>query len=163
MMSLRFLFKPFNIFFAFFILSACAHQRTATIAVWNLDDLSPSTIVRPEIGELLSGEIINAVNQKGEYSVVERERLLLALEELNLGAASFVDETTRLRLGRLSGARFMIFGGYQIIGSTMRLDLQLIEVETGKLQKAVQKTIEGSDLSKWLKNAEEAAEELLYP
>jgi curli biogenesis system outer membrane secretion channel CsgG len=54
----------------------------------------------------------------------------------------------------------MVFGGYQIIGEHMRLDLRLVEVETGKIIKAVQRMSSSSDLSEWLNSAREAAEEL---
>lgn len=133
-----------------------------TIAVWDLDDLSPSAYAQQaNLGEILSGKIIEAVQAKGEYSVIERQRLLLALEELHLGSSSLADEDTRLKLGKITGASFMIFGGYQIIGDTMRLDLRLVEVETGKIKKAVQKTASASDLAGWLDAAGKAAEELL--
>lgn len=98
--------------------------------------------------------------EKGKYSVVERERLLLALEELRLGTTSLVDESSRLELGRLVGAQLMVFGGYQIIGEMMRVDLRLVEVESGKVLKAVEKTTSAADLSGWLNATRKAAEEL---
>lgn len=145
------------------LLASCAstlreHQEAA-IAVWDLEDLSPSASPRPDLGGLLSSKIIEILKNR-DYTVVERERLLIALQELNLGTTQLVDETTRLRLGKLAGARFMVLGGYQIIGNTMRLDLRLVEVETGKVLKAVQKTAKAEDISEWLDIAKQAAEEL---
>src|SRR3989304_7400350 len=89
--------------------STIRESREVTVAVWDLEDLSPSTSIRPDLGELLSGRIIETLSEK-EYTVIERERLLLALQELNLGPTSVVDETTRLKLGELVGARYMVFG-----------------------------------------------------
>lgn len=132
--------------------------RSLTIAVWDLDDLSPSSLVRPPLGEILSGEIIETLKKKGEYTVVERERLLLALEELHLGTTKFVDEETRLKLGKMLGARFMIFGGYQIIGDQMRVDLRMVEVETGKVKKAAEKMTSAADLQGWIIAVQKAAE-----
>lgn len=149
----------------FFLLTSCAPKPAvyegAAIAVWDLDDLSPSSRGRPDLGGLLSGQVIEVLQKKRNITVVERQRLLLALEELHLGTTSIVDETTRLKLGRLVGARMMAFGGYQIIGGQMRLDLRLVEVETGKVLKAVQKTVSATDLKGWLDTAAKAAEELL--
>lgn len=139
--------------------STIKETREATIAVWDIEDLSPSTSIRPDLGELLSGRIIETLSNR-EYTVIERERLLLALQELNLGTTALVDEATRLKLGKLMGARFMVFGGYQIIGGQMRLDLRMVEVETGKVLKAVQKTTAAGDLSGWIEMAGKAAEEL---
>ncbi|MBM4332395.1 MAG: hypothetical protein FJ117_14470 [Deltaproteobacteria bacterium] len=144
---------------------ACAaktpvHEKGITVAVWDLDDLTPSAIPRPPLGELLSMQIIETLQKKGDYVVVERERLILTLGELRLGTTSLVDEETRLKLGRLMGARRMIFGGYQIIGDQMRLDLRLLEVESGKVLKAVKKTASATDLPALLDTAKKAAEEL---
>lgn len=144
---------------------ACAakppiYEKGVTIAVWDLDDLTPTNIPRPALGELLSIQIIETLKKKENYVVVERERLILALGELRLGTTSLVDEETRLKLGRLMGARRMIFGGYQIIGDQMRLDLRLLEVESGKVLKAVKKTTPATDLPALLDAAKKAAEEL---
>jgi curli biogenesis system outer membrane secretion channel CsgG len=138
-----------------------AYERGATIAVWDLDNLSMFDGVRPDLGELLSAEVIETIMRKGRYSVVERERLLLALEELRLGTTSLVDEGARLDLGRLVGAQLMVFGGYQIIDKMMRVDLRMVEVESGKVLRAVQKTTSATDLGGWLRAVSEAAAELL--
>ncbi len=148
----------------YFFLFSCApqpvlYQKGVSIAVWDIDDLSPTTSAQPHLGEFLSGQVIEILQKRG-YIVVERERLLLALEELHLGTTLLVDEATRLKLGKLIGTRFMVFGAYQIIGNNMRFDLRLVEVETGKILKAVQKTTSDADLSMWIGTARKAAEEL---
>jgi len=147
------------------LFTSCASQPISsekgnTIAVWDLDDLSPYVSSRPQLGELLSGQVIETLQKRRDYTVVERERLLLVLEELHLGTTMLVDETTRLKLGRLVGAGFMVFGGYQIIGNQMRLDLRLVEVETGKVLKAVYETASSGDLPAWLDAARKAAGKL---
>ena len=146
-------------------ISGCATEpdlskKGATIAIWDLEDLSPSDFVRPDLGELLSAKVIETFKETDLYSVVERERLLLVLQELNLGTTSLVDETTRLRIGKLVGARLMVFGGYQVIEDQMRLDLRLVEVETGRIRKAAQKTVSSADLAGWLNAAKETAAQL---
>jgi curli biogenesis system outer membrane secretion channel CsgG len=132
-----------------------------SIAVWDLDNLSPAGASPSDLGELLSVEVIKAIQESGRYSVIERERLFMALEELNLGSTALVDENTRLKLGQLSSAQLMVFGGYQVIGDTMRLDLRLVDVETGRIRKAVKKITAAENISGWLDSAKSAAEELL--
>ncbi|NVN91265.1 MAG: hypothetical protein HXX11_11780 [Desulfuromonadales bacterium] len=129
------------------------------LAVWDLEDLSPGGS-RLDIGELLSARVVVALKRRGDYTLVERTRLVRVLEELRIGSSSLVDEQTRLRVGKLAGARFMVFGGYMVIGGKMRLDLRLVEVETGKVRKAVQKTAVSNDMSGWMDAAEKAAAEL---
>ena len=135
-------------------------ERRRAVAVWDLEDASPAAKAQPDLGELLSAQIIATIKENEDIVVVERERLLLALEELNLGTTSLVDETTRLELGRIAGAQAMVFGGYQIIGDRLRLDLRLIDVETGKTLRAVATTAAANDVTAWLNAAKGAAEKL---
>jgi len=146
------------------LIISCAsgiNNSTQSIAVWDLDNLSPEGASPSDLGELLSVEVIKAIQESGRYSVIERERLSMALEELNLGSTALVDENTRLKLGQISSAQLMVFGGYQVIGDTMRLDLRLVDVETGRIRKAVKKITAAENISGWLDSAKSAAEELL--
>lgn len=135
-------------------------ETGGTIAVWDLDDLSLTKGTQLHLGEMLSGKIIEVLKERSDFVVVERQRLLLALEELRLGTTQLVDETTRLKLGKMLGAKWMVFGGYQVIGNQMRLDLRLVEVETGRIKKAVQKTASASTIESWIEATQKAAEEL---
>jgi TolB-like protein len=149
-------------------LTACAptpqavvSERGPVVAVWDLEDVGPLTKASPALGELLSSEILETIKQKGTYTVVERQRLQLALEELKLGTTSLVDESTRLRLGKLVGATLMVFGGYQAIGDTVRLDVRLVEVESGRTIKAVFKTAPALNVPELLKAARAATADLM--
>jgi curli biogenesis system outer membrane secretion channel CsgG len=127
--------------------------------VWDLEDLSPS-VEQAGLGEILAGPVIEALQGRG-YRVVERQRLLALLEELHLGSTALVDESTRLRLGRICGARWMVFGGFQTIGGQVRMDLRLVEVETGKVLKAAQRTVPSGSLPQELEAAGAAARDLV--
>lgn len=162
--------KLFSLFIALCILQySCAQapvisptatpEKKQTIAVWDLENLSPSGAVQMDLGNIISARIIEAV-QQGGYSTIEREKLEIALRELNLGSSSLADSSTRLRIGKITGAKWMIFGAYQVIADKMRLDLRLVDVETGRIVKTSEKTAAGGDLSGWLKAAEVAAKEL---
>jgi len=130
------------------------------VAVWELENLTISGTARPDISEFLSARVLETIKEEGE-SVVEREKLLSVLEELSLGAGELSDPETQLRIGRLAGAKRMVFGGYQVIGQSMRIDLRMVEVETGRVLKASEKTVETGDLAGWLSAAEEAARNLV--
>jgi hypothetical protein len=140
---------------------AVSFDKKPIIAVWDLEDLSPFGIAQMDLGYLLSARIMETVQQAGGYTVVEREKLEIALRELNLGSSSLADASTRLRIGRIAGARLMIFGAYQVVAEQMRLDLRIVDVETGRIIKSAEKTAGGGDISGWLKAAEAAAKELI--
>jgi curli biogenesis system outer membrane secretion channel CsgG len=93
--------------------------------------------------------------------VVEREKLVAMLEELTLGSSELADESTRLKVGRMIGAREMVFGGYMVVGNTMRLDLRMVDVASGKVLKTAKMTAGSNDIAGWLKAARDAAAELL--
>ena len=82
------------------------------------------------------------------------------LQELNIGSSDIADASTRLRVGKIVGAKFMVFGSYFLMDDTMRVDLRMVEVETGKILKAAERTVSGNDLSTWLNAAREAARDL---
>ena len=139
---------------------AVPSDKKPIIAVWDLEDLSPLGIAQMDLGNLLSARIMETVQQAGG-TVVEREKLEIALRELNLGSSSLADTSTRLRIGRIAGARLMIFGAYQVVADQMRLDLRIVDVETGRIIKTAEKTAAGGDISGWLKAAEAATKELI--
>lgn len=147
-------------------LSGCStapsmERPTPAVAVWDLENLNPNEAIGTDMGELLASEVIATLKEAGTFEVVERQRLILALEELNLGSSSLADNATRLKIGHIVGARFMVFGSYLVLGDMMRLDLRLVEVETGSVVKAAEKTAAAGDLNGWLKATREAARELI--
>lgn len=151
--------------FVFLILaSGCATPPTqtgpATVAVWDLENLSLDMTSGVDLGQILSAGVMETIRDKGSYQVVERQQLLLVLEELNLGSSDLADENTRLRIGKIAGAQQMVFGAYQVIGDTVRIDLRLVDVSTGKIVRAAQKTTTGAGISIWLDAARNAADEL---
>lgn len=133
------------------------HAGVSSVAVWDLENLSPGASATPDLGQVLSGEIIQAINQSGDIQVVEREKLVAILEELKLGSSELADESTRLKVGRMIGAKEMVFGGYMVVGGTMRVDLRRVDVETGKVVKTAKKTAGADDLAGWIKAAQDTA------
>ncbi len=161
-----------TLFLLLLVMGACGGKQTAytppeyskgsVVAVWNLEDLS--IIKNPtftEMSDFLTATVTNTLKERGEYEIVEREKLLLALEELHLGSSGLASEQSRLEVGQFLGAQLMIFGGYQILGEQMRIDLRMVEVETGAIIRTASRTSSATDVSGWLKTAEEAATELL--
>ncbi|MBE0617892.1 MAG: hypothetical protein IH608_08210 [Proteobacteria bacterium] len=112
-------------------------------------------------GEILAGKVAETL-QARDYPVVERQRLAMLLEELSLGSGALADESTRLRVGRLSGARLMVFGGYQVFGEQARVDLRLVDVETGRVVRAAQRS-GPAEVSAVIRASGEAAAALASP
>ncbi len=146
--------------------SGCAsapkvENEVFSVAVWDLVNYNQPGTDASDLGDLLAARIIETLKDSGTYKVIERERLLLVLEEQNLSTTPIVDESTRLKIGQIMGARCMVFGSYFVVADTMRLDLRLVEVETGNILKATQKSASAVNVSEWLKIAQKAAQELI--
>jgi len=152
------------VFFA--LLAGCSattalEKKDGAMAVWDLENLNPADPLAADMGEMLSSVVIDTLKTSGNYAIVERERLLLALEELKLSTTSLVTEETRLKIGRIVGARFMVFGTFFVLQDSMRLDLRMVEVESGSILKTSSKSATRANPNDWMKAAREAALELL--
>ena len=149
------------------LLAACAAPAPQSvdtrqhIAVWDLEDLSPMGGGRPELATILTGKVMEGLAENPDVVLVERQKLLLALEELQVGSSQLAEESTRLRIGRLAGARDMVFGAYQIIAGQMRIDLRMVDVETGRVAATSAVTETSAALDAWLTTAQQAGRALL--
>ena len=155
-----------------FLLAACAGSPTkytpktygsgSVVAVWDLENFSiTENRTLDDMQEFMTAKISETLKDKGGYIIIEREKLLLALEELHLGSSALADEASRLEVGRFLGAQLMVFGGYQQVGEQLRIDLRLIEVESGAVIRTGEHTATASDVSALLAAAEAVAEKLL--
>ena len=142
---------------------ACAtappQQGPCTVAVWELENIGVSGAMA-DAGGLMTARVLETFQAAGRCATIEREKLTLALEELNLSASQLTDEDTRLRIGRMVGARKMVFGGYQVWGNTMRLDLRMVDVSTGAILQAATRSAAATDIAQWLDAAGQAARAL---
>ena len=146
------------------VLSGCASapvipSEPPAVAVWDPEDVSPGAAGEQGIEEVLALRIVEAARARG-LSVVERRKLLLAVEELRLGSSALAEESTRLRLGRITGARQMVFGGYLTVGNRVRIDLRLVDVETGKVLRTASRTGPAGGIDALLDLCGKAADDL---
>lgn len=73
--------------------------------------------------------------------VVERQRIQSIIEELNLNETDMVDKSTTQQMGKLLGARVMLFGGFSnLFNDKLRIDVRIVRTETGETLKAEEET-----------------------
>lgn len=132
-----------------------------TIAVFDIENLSPDDSIGDDLGVLLSSEIVGRLSAKPGVQIIERQKLLSVLQELKLGSSELADESVRLKVGKMLGAKRMVFGSYLIAGGSMRLDLRLVDVETGRILKTAKETVVGGETEEWMDAAGEAADMLM--
>jgi TolB-like protein len=144
-----------------FLAIGCASKATSpsspvTIAVWPFEDFS----LKPEqnsplLSFVLTNSVIDMIQSNPALEAVERSRLESVLREQSLGSGVLTDESTRLRLGRILGAKWMLFGAWQALGEHVRIDVRVVDTESGRIMaakdkninKAIESQIESSTLS----------------
>jgi len=132
------------------------------IAVWDFEDLSPySGHQYSYLKTVLADVAISTLNDMPNVQPIERTRLVRVLEEQSIGSSELASEKTRLRLGKLLGAREMMFGVFQILGKQMRIDLRLVDVETSKVIAADQKVLDNFDAETAMKAVENLVKDLV--
>ncbi|RPJ73124.1 MAG: hypothetical protein EHM15_07575 [Desulfobacteraceae bacterium] len=129
------------------------------VAVFDLENLSPDHPSAAGMGELLAGQVVDSLKES-HRRVVERQQLVLALEELKIGSGDLTDPSTRLRIGKMVGANHMIFGSFMLLSGVVRLDLRLVDVETGRVLNACDRSTQNPDPAEWMRLAREAAKTL---
>ncbi len=131
------------------------------LAVWEIEDLTPGSTRYSGIGGLLADRVMEVFSESEKFIVVERRKLLLALEELNIGTSQLTVQSQRLAVGKITGARYMLFGAFQVYGKRIRVDLRIVEVETGKVIKTASQTVNDDTIPKIADAAGLAAEKIL--
>lgn len=105
------------------------YEKGTGIAVWDFEIRSLTDV---QMDRFLANRIKSSIDKQGHLKSITRELLYRALQELNLGVSDLTDEKTRLRLGKITGAKLMIFGEVvQLPGNITVINLRLQEVETG--------------------------------
>jgi TolB-like protein len=84
----------------------------------------------------------------GQLRVVDRSRIAELLKEQDLGASGRVDAATAAKIGKVVGAKYMVMGGFIDTYGTMRLDIQIVDVETTEIVKADRHTFKREEMAR---------------
>ena len=107
------------------------------ISIWPFDSHWVGAAAAPGEQQLLQEVLPDLLGQvlmaSPRVRLVERQRLDQVLQEQKLGSSALADEQTRLRLGRLVGARWMAFGSMVRIGDDWQLDVRIVDVERAQV------------------------------
>ena len=83
----------------------------------------------------IAGMMISELARNPAARVVEREQIAQLMSEQNLGAQGRVDSATISRIGRLTGARYMVMGTFVDFYGDFRMDVRLVNTETSEIVK----------------------------
>jgi len=125
------------------ILISCfqGYAQTQTIAI--LDFSNNCILEKEKYASLSSGlaEImITELSAIKTLKFVERQKINELIKEMQLAQSGMVSEETGVQVGKLIGAKYLIFGSYMVFSKKVRIDVRIVEVETGLTIKAEQAT-----------------------
>lgn len=86
-----------------------------------------------QLGVGLQSMVQTDLSQADEVKVVERGKLQALIGEMELAQKGVVDPVTAAKLGKVAGATHVVSGAFTVVGASMRLDAQLIEVQSGEV------------------------------
>jgi curli biogenesis system outer membrane secretion channel CsgG len=81
-----------------------------TVGVAEFTNQSGAAWWRGGVGWELSGMLSNELSSSGDFHVVERQKLQNVLEEQNLGASGRVAPGTGAKIGKITGAQYLVTG-----------------------------------------------------
>ena len=126
------------VFASCFLVLTSASANKNTLAVLDFEN---NSFFNPEqyraLSKGLADMIITELSQVHSIHVVERQKLRALMDELKLSQTGIVSDQSSLQVGRMLGAQHLVFGGYMVaMDNTIRIDVRIVEVETGLTIKA---------------------------
>ena len=117
-----------------------AQMSTLAVLDFENNSLFQSEQYQP-LAKGLAEMVITELSRVQTVRVVERRELRSLLEEMKLSQTGSVSGETSVQVGRLLGAHHLVFGGYMVaLDEKIRIDVRIIEVETGLTVKAEEVT-----------------------
>jgi len=83
----------------------------------------------------IAGMMISELSQNPAARVVERQEIQRIIDEQNLVGQNRVDPQTAAKVGKLVGARYVVAGTFIDFYGDFRVDVRLVNVETGEIVK----------------------------
>jgi TolB-like protein len=120
---------------------SCVYAQTETIAILDFSnncilEKDKYTSLSPGLAEIMITELSAIKTLK----FVERQKINELIQEMQLAQSGLVSEETGVQVGKLIGAKYLIFGAYMVFDKKIRIDVRIVEVETGITIKAEQAT-----------------------
>jgi hypothetical protein len=121
----------------FLVLSCalCAHAEQSR-PILSILDLRTSGVSKADADVLLD-YLSSHLVESGEYTIIDRSQRETVLKEIEFSQSDCTDEACQLRIGKLLSANRIVIGSIGKLEQTYLLNLKMIEVETGRLLKAV--------------------------
>ncbi len=115
-------------------------QETPILAV---TDISIDKNIKSELSLPLTDRIREIFVNSNQYQVIDRNTIILVIEEQKFQLSDLVDAERTVKIGKLLGAQFIVTGNLTKIENLNTMSLRIIDVETGVIVSQVSGEIDG--------------------
>lgn len=105
-----------------------------TVAVLDFDNHSGEEKYDP-MGKGIAAMMISDLGAIESIQLVEREHLQDLVEELELQQSDYFDPATAGKIGRFTGAEYVVVGAISSVDPNIRIDTRVLRVESGEIVK----------------------------
>jgi TolB-like protein len=128
------------------------NKRTLAVLYFENNSLTKKEEMDP-LRKGLADMLITELTKIDQFQVVERSRLQQMLEEMKLGQSGLLDSQSAVEVGKMLGAQNLFLGSFMhLLDGQMRIDVRIVNVETGVTIKAEEVTGKPKDLYKMVQN-----------
>jgi hypothetical protein len=115
---------------------------SVTIAIMDFESAAPGN---PELGTQISDIVTARLSIYDQFRLVERKKLEELLKEHQLNLTGMVDTNQAVKVGKLAGARIMIFGRAFPVDKDLYLVAKIVGTETSRVKGVIAKgNLEGN-------------------
>jgi len=93
------------------------------------------------LGKGIPDILITTLSHGEGVNIVERERINDIIKELELSQKDIFDDKNAVKVGKLTGSRYIITGTLTVIEDQVRIDSRIIDIETAKIIKGFSETV----------------------
>lgn len=119
------------------------------LAVMDLKDggsMGPDAQDLANLGAGLAAMLTTEMMRNPRAVMVERDQIKNLIAEQGLALSGMVDESTAIQVGKLLGVQYLLQGSYTDAFGQLRIDVRVVEVETGRLVEARETTRPRADV-----------------
>ena len=132
-------------------------EAKKTIAIL---DFSNNSLINKEkhasLSQGLAEIMVTELSKIQSLQLVERQKINALIQEMQLSQSGIISEHAGVQVGKLLGAHFLVFGSYMIsFNNKIRVDIRIVEVETGVTIKAEEVTDKVTKLFEIIKKLNE--------
>lgn len=141
-------------------LSSSPKEAEPTAAVWDLANLTRKTLSDEDLAAITQHIRVKVFNIMPGYRWLERGRIGEILDEQKFQASGCTEQSCVVEMGQLLGARKMVAGSISRVGETYNMALNVIDIETGLVDKSVSEVCPGCKDGQLFQLAENAVRAL---